>query len=84
MSPRDTGDLTMARWLEGAGQVMVGLIRQAVKHNDPASDKARALAARSGRGQGSGIEGVCQDPGEAVVAGPGSGPRLWVGRIRSH
>jgi predicted dinucleotide-binding enzyme len=34
MLPRDTGDLTMAHWLEGAGLLMVGLIRQAVKHNN--------------------------------------------------
>jgi predicted dinucleotide-binding enzyme len=34
MLPRDTGDLTMAHWLEGAGLLMVGLIRQAVRHNN--------------------------------------------------
>jgi predicted dinucleotide-binding enzyme len=34
LRPLDTGDLRMAHWLEGAALLMVGLARQAVKHND--------------------------------------------------
>jgi len=34
LRPRDTGDLKMAHWLEGAGLLMVALANQAVKHNN--------------------------------------------------
>jgi len=34
MRPLDTGGLTTAHWLEGAGLLMIGLIRHAVGHNN--------------------------------------------------